>query len=244
MNDNMPVVIVAPAYNEEQNIRKFIEDWYPIVENLGSDSKLVAVDDGSTDRTEEILNELAADKSNLTVLKKKNAGHGSAVLYGYRYAIEQNAEWIFQTDSDGQTTPDEFWKFWNDRGNYDALIGDRTNREDGIMRAFVERIVCMILWCIFGVKVPDANAPFRLMKTKIVEKYINLMPDDYFIPNILLTASFSYCNDKVHFLPISFKARDRGNGSINVKKIIKIGWQSLFDFSRYKNELKKIRGSG
>ena len=48
----------------------------------------------------------------LVAQTKPNGGHGSTVLYGYRYAIENGADYVFQTDSDGQTPPSEFDEFW------------------------------------------------------------------------------------------------------------------------------------
>ena len=87
---------------------------------------------------------------------------GSTVLFGYHYAIKNRAGWIFQTDSDGQTNPAEFEKFWGKKNKYDAILGNRVVRGDGKGRKFVENAVCFLLRLIFGVKVKDANAPFRL----------------------------------------------------------------------------------
>ncbi len=82
--------IIAPAYNESANIEKFINDWYPIVEKYDVDgtSRLVIVNDGSKDNTYEIVKECAAKMPLLTPLTKANGGHGSAILYGYRFAIQ------------------------------------------------------------------------------------------------------------------------------------------------------------
>ena len=167
--------IVIPAYNEPENIAACVADWYPIVERYGGEgSRLVVIDDGSKDDTNALLCGMAKDRPLLIPLTKTNGGHGSAVLYGYRYAIEHGADWIFQTDADGQTNPGEFDGFWNERNRYDAVIGYRTKRGDGAQRAVVEKVVCLLLRLYFGVKVPDANAPFRLMRTEIVKKYIVL----------------------------------------------------------------------
>ena len=65
-------------------------------------------------------------------------GHGPTLLCGYRYAIKNKADYIFQTDSDGQTLPEEFEDFWIKRKRYDAVLGDRRDRQDGMSRVFVE----------------------------------------------------------------------------------------------------------
>ena len=95
--------VIIPAYNEGMNIEQCIDDWYPIVErhNGNGESRLVIINDGSKDNTYEIMQKLAKDKPLFTPLTKANGGHGDTVLYGYRYAIRHDADYIFQTDSDG-----------------------------------------------------------------------------------------------------------------------------------------------
>lgn len=231
--------IVIPAYNESVNIKACVNDWYPVVEahNAGGDSRLVIINDGSKDDTYQILLELSKDRPLLQPLTKPNGGHGATVLFGYRYAIDKGADFIFQTDSDGQTNPKEFETFWEARNQYDAVIGNRVVRGDGRDRKFVEDTVCFLLRIIFGVKVKDANAPFRLMRSSLVAKYIDKLPKDFNIPNIMFTTYFVYHREKVKFIPITFKPRQGGVNSINIKKIIKIGWKAVWDFYKLKKDI-------
>ena len=177
------------------------------------------------------------DKPLLEALTKQNGGHGSTVLYGYRYAIQNDTDYIFQTDSDGQTNPDEFEEFWNLRTEYDAIIGNRSTRQDGESRKFVEKTLLLILKMVFHVSIPDSNAPFRLMKKELVEKYIAKMPEDFNLPNVMLTTYFAYFHEKVKFIEISFKPRQGGTNSINFKKIVKIGWKAVKDFRYLKKHI-------
>ena len=197
--------IVIPAYNESENIEQTIRDWYPIVESHNEEgkSRLVIINDGSKDNTLQLVKAQMKDHPLLIALDKPNGGHGSTVLYGYRYAIKNHADYIFQTDSDGQTNPAEFEQFWKKRNSFDAIIGNREVRGDGKSRKFVENTVCFLLRMIFHVKVPDANAPFRLMRTDLVNKYIRRLPKNYNLPNIMLTTYFVYYKEKVTFIPIS-----------------------------------------
>lgn len=231
-----------PAYNEEENIEAVIRQWYPILEGKGKDSRLVIADSGCTDRTHEIINGLRKNGyDKLRTFSKGDKQHGPKVLNLYRYAIRNGADWIFQTDSDGQTNPDEFVEFWNSRDKYDVIMGYRPVRGDGQDRKFVENVVCIIVRLFFGVKVKDANAPFRLMKSEVVDKYIGRFPKNYNIPNIIFTSFFVYYNEKVLFLPISFKPRQGGKNSINVKAIIKIGIRALWDFALFRKGMKDER---
>lgn len=238
----MPALyIVIPAYNESDNIENCINEWYPVVEkhNQEGNSRLVVINDGSKDDTYEKLKKLAETRPFLVAETKENGGHGSTVLYGYRYAIEQGADYIFQTDSDGQTNPEEFEAFWNKIDSFDAVLGYRPVRGDGKGRKFVENVVCLLLRMIFGVSVKDANAPFRLMKSEMVAKYIDRMPADFNIPNIMFTTFFVYYDEKTDFVPISFKPREKGTNSINIRKIIKIGIKAVFDFVKLKKGMKR-----
>ena len=232
--------IVIPAYNEEDNIIKVVESWYPILGKGSEQSKLVIINDGSTDKTYQILESISHIYPNLHIINKKNGGHGSAVYAGYKYGIDNYADYIFQTDSDMQTLPSDFESFWTKRNDYSALFGYRPIRGDGADRAFVEKVVCIIVKLFFHVDVPDANAPFRLFNRITLEKYIKIIDPEYFLPNIILTAFYARCDEKILFLPISFLAREKGEQSINIKKIIKIGIKSLKDFKRYSKRLSAL----
>lgn len=63
------------------------------------------------------------------------------------------------------------------------------------------------------------------------------MPVDYNLPNVMLTTFGVYYNKKVKFIPITFEPRQGGKNSINIKKIVKIGWKSLKDFRTIRDQL-------
>ncbi len=222
--------IVIPAYNEQDNIEEVVKDWYPIVEQRGEESKLVIIDDGSKDATYEKLVELAKQRPQLEPLHKENGGHGATILYGYRYALKKGADYIFQTDSDGQTLPSEFETFWKLRKKYDMVIGDRKTRQDGFSRVFVTKVLKFVCLCCFHVNVQDANTPFRLMKAESLKKEIHLIPKDYNLSNVIISVLFLKKGYRVKYLPITFRPRQGGVNSINMKKIVKIGKQALKDF--------------
>lgn len=232
--------IVMPAYNEQENIGNVIEHWYPIVEKIGKESKLVIVDDGSKDDTYKIMKKYAKNMPQFIPLTKKNSGHGATVLYAYNYAIEKKADYIFQTDSDGQTEPAEFWNFWNIRKDYEMIIGHRNTREDGFSRKIVTKVLKMVIRICFGVTVVDANTPFRLMRKDKLKENIKLVPKDFNLSNVIISVIYAKKKEKVKYIPITFKPRQGGINSINLKKIFKIGKQSLKDFREINNSLNKI----
>ena len=233
------LVIVIPAFNEDQNIADTIREWYPVVAAHDGDgrSRLLVVDDGSTDNTGCILREMSRSMPLLMVLRKPNGGHGSAVYAGYRRAIRLGADYIFQTDADGQTDAGDFEAFWNLRSGYDAVIGMRPVRGDGRWRAFIEKVLCLLLWIVFGVRVPDANAPFRLMKRELLERYIRHIPKSYPIPNVMLTTFFAYYGEHIAFRPVTFQNRKKGKGSLRHLKIARIGLRSLQSFLAFRKRM-------
>ena len=230
--------VVLPAYNEEENIETVVKSWRGVLDGKDKASRIVIADSGSADRTHEILTTLQKDFSNLVVLSDTGKYHGEKVIALYDYAIKNGADWIFQTDSDGQTSPEEFEAFWNLRVEYDGIFGKRTSRGDGKARAVVENVVCLLLKLYFGVKVPDANAPFRLMKASVVKKYLCRLSSDYNLPNIMMTTYFAYYGEKMAFREISFKPRQGGVNSINIPRIIKIGWKALGDFKKLRKDMQ------
>lgn len=238
MKNGDVLYVVMPAYNEEENIEGVVKQWYPILEGKNENSRLVIADSGSVDKTHSILENLQKEYTQLEILSNTGKQHGPKVIALYDYAIKQGADYIFQTDSDGQTNPDEFAAFWEHRHQYDGIFGYRNIRGDGKSRAFVEKVVCALLRLYFKVKVPDANAPFRLMKADVVKKYLYRLDPDYNLPNIMITTYFAHYKEKMTFKTITFKPRQGGVNSINIPKIVKIGWKALGDFRRLKKGMK------
>lgn len=232
--------IVMPAYNEEANIKNVVKEWYPMLENGSEESRIVIADGGSKDKTLNILYELQKEYPKLEVISKPKTDHGTKVILLYQYAIQRKADWIFQTDSDGQTVALEFMEFWKLRKSYDAVIGNRKKRGDGVGRKIVENVLRVYLMVFFQVMVPDANAPFRLMKSSIVKKYLTLMPNNFNLPNAVLTACFSKYHEKVVYRVITFQPRQGGKNFMNVKRIIAIGAKSIRNFAEIRKRLKKF----
>lgn len=235
MSDKLYIVI--PAYNEEMNIEKVAREWHEVVQKAGVNSRLVIIDDGSKDHTYDILNSLKEQLPQLEPLTKPNGGHGATVLFGYHYALNHSADYVFQTDSDGQTLPSEFWPFWEQRKQYDAIIGHRNHRQDGFSRVFVTKTLKFVLRIIFGLKITDANTPFRLMKHEILERYIEKIPKDFNLANVMLTVLLIKNKRNVKFIPVSFRPRQGGVNSINFRKITKIGIQAVKDFRTIKRSM-------
>ncbi len=234
---NNKLFLVMPAYNEQDNIESVIAQWHPVVEKLGNNSRLVIANDGSRDETYPIMERLQSKYPLLIPINKPNSGHGATLMYLYNFAIEHGADFVFQTDSDGQTEPDEFWQFWDNRSCYDFIIGSRKSRQDGFSRVVVTKVLKFVVWVTLQVSVTDSNTPFRLMRTKSLQEVMQYIPTDFFLSNVVISAIAVKKNYTTKWFPITFKPRQGGVNSINIKRIIGIGIKAIGDFIKIKRNL-------
>ena len=122
------IYFVMPAYNESENIKETVAQWYPVIEKINKmdncEAVLAIANDGSKDDTFEVMKNIKEGGAFplFEPLTKPNGGHGATVLYLYRHALNNGADYVFQTDSDGQTNPDELWQMFENRHKYDFQI--------------------------------------------------------------------------------------------------------------------------
>jgi len=230
-----------PAYNEAANIEEVIKQWHPVCEKIaaeGNKARLIIANDGSKDDTYQIMLQLCEKYPFLNPIDKPNSGHGATVLFLYRHAIAEDADFVFQTDSDGQTLPEEFWQMWKHRHEFDFHIGTRGGRQDGASRVFVTKTLRLVVWLMFHVWVKDANTPFRLMNTKRLQAILQYIPNDFFLTNVAISAIAVKKNEKIAWYPITFRPRQGGVNSINMKRIVKIGLKAIGDFREINRMVK------
>jgi len=163
-----------PAYNEEENIKKIIEDSNSFLKKNSKNYEiLIIVYEGSTDNTIPITKELIKKNKHIKLIiqPKNKKGVGYAIKMGF-----DNAEYpyIFYSDSDNQFDINEFEKFIPYLDKYDIIAGYRMNRQDSFTRIITSKIYNFIVKLIFGVKEKDVDCAFRLVNKKIFKK-INLI---------------------------------------------------------------------
>jgi glycosyltransferase involved in cell wall biosynthesis len=223
------LIAVMPVYNEEANIATVISEWLQAFARAQINARLLAINDGSRDNTLSILRRLQAQfPEQLMILDKPNSGHGRSCRAGYEAALQENAPWILQIDSDGQCDPAFFPHFWAKRTNVDCVFGIRVKRDDGIVRKLVSKSANILTSIATGRDLKDANVPYRLMKRVALEKALPSVSKDFDIQNIALTLALKR-NPALRwaYVPIRFRARQGGTNSINLRKIIKMGFTML-----------------
>ena len=229
-------LIVMPAYNEADSLPSVIEDWNKVLEEI--DGSLLIINDGSKDKTFEILKNFQKKYDRLIVINKVNSGHGSTCIDGYNWGIENAYEWIFQTDSDGQTQAKEFIDMWVSKKNHPFIFGYRPKRGDGFSRWFISKVFKLLILIIFKVNVKDANVPFRLMRGELLKKYLTYIPDDMLLKNALLTILLQKDN-QIKWKKISFSSRIGGKPSVHWVNFITIGLKVIKEYWSARKILKK-----
>jgi glycosyltransferase involved in cell wall biosynthesis len=229
------LAIVIPVYNEEDNIKKVLDDWKIILSRNEFD--IIVVNDGSLDKTNFILNKIKKNNNHIKILNKLNGGHGDSVLFGYKYAVKKNYQFIFQVDSDDQFSSLDFNKLWKIRNkDYDLILGCRENRKDPIIRIFLSKIILRFFFIIFFQKyISDANTPYRLIKNKFLKIFLNNCNKKYLAPNILM----SLFAKKI--IPINVKHLQRSKGVIKwpVKKLIFFGIKLIIEIIKFRKIISK-----
>lgn len=161
----MELSLVLPCFNEEANIRGTTQKSLAWIAREGLDAEIILVDDGSSDRTGTIADELAAGSPRVVALHHEdNRGYGSAIRTGVDAARGDRIVWM---DSDGQFDP-------SDAGQVAALLAGvpfaaavRRKRADPWRRVLYARLYGAFIGLVLGMKIDDLNCGMRALRREI-----------------------------------------------------------------------------
>jgi glycosyltransferase involved in cell wall biosynthesis len=199
--------IIIPCFNEEDAIAQTVERFHTATGH--ADEYLVTiVNDGSTDRTAEVLSQLYDCNPRLRIINhERNRGYGAALKTGIR---ESSTELVAITDADGTYPCERIPEFFSlaQRQHQDMVIGSRTS--DDVVYPLVRKIPKSILkkyasWLI-GAEIPDLNSGLRVFRKSLAEQYIKLLPDGFSFTTTITMAAM-HDQHRVVFVPISYEAR-------------------------------------
>jgi dolichol-phosphate mannosyltransferase len=234
------VEIVMPVYNEAACINDVLRDWIRELDTLGVSYRLLVLNDGSRDATEEVLR-CHEGNQKIKVINKKNSGHGPTILQGYRMAVDE-ADWVFQVDSDNEMEARHFKKVWTARTNVDAVIGVRDGRLQPLSRKIISMVSRLIVALFYGSGIADVNCPFRLMKSELLKEILPRIPAATFAPNVAIAGLLVSRKRQVRNVPIPHRDRTTGEVSIKKWKLLKAAMKSLLQTMRirFKQHPEKI----
>jgi glycosyltransferase involved in cell wall biosynthesis len=203
--------IVVPFHNEEDNVTVLYARLKQVMEQVCESFELVLVDDGSTDRTYKLLEEIAAVDSRVLVVKlRRNFGQTSALAAGFDNALGQ---FILAMDGDLQHDPNEIPKFLEklDEG-YDVVSGWRKERIDSfIMRRVPSRCANWLMSKLSGVDIHDFGTTFKAYRREVIQNIPLYGEMHRFIPALAGWYGASICE-----IPIRNLNRVRGKSHYGI----------------------------
>lgn len=160
--------VFFPAYNEEENIENTVEKALLVLKKLGlKDYEVLVVNDGSTDNTAKVVEELVKKESHVKLINRvKNGGYGEALKSGLYSAKFEN---IVYTDSDLQFDFSEVTKFLDKVKQADIVAGFRINRSDPPVRILFGWVWTMLANILLEIGVKDVDCGFKLVKKKVID---------------------------------------------------------------------------
>ncbi|MEE4538155.1 MAG: glycosyltransferase family 2 protein [Erythrobacter sp.] len=198
------LTIIVPAFDEEESIAQTIAELYPYTETDGV--TLMVVNDGSTDRTAEILAEHAADRPRLTVVNVPvNKGYGAALKTGLRAAT---TELVAITDADGTYPNERLMELARLCENKDMVVGARIGADVKYSKIRAVPKIFLTRWVSWIAKqqVPDINSGLRVFRRDVAREFAGIFPDGFSF-TITITLAMLTTGRQVEFVPINYAHR-------------------------------------
>src|ERR1700691_5524205 len=212
--------IVVPFHNEEENVTALYDRLKAAMEQIGESFELVFVDDGSSDRTYKLLEEIAAVDSRVLVVKlRRNFGQTAALAAGFDHA---SGKFILAMDGDLQHDPNDIPKFIEKLElGYDVVSGWRKERIDNfILRRAPSRCANWLMAMLSGVDIHDFGTTFKAYRREVILNIPLYGEMHRFIPALASWYGASICE-----VPISNVNRERGRSHYGIGRTFRV----LFD---------------
>lgn len=211
---------LVPLHNEEENVTALYARLKQVMEQVGGSFELVLVDDGSTDRTFHLLNEVAAVDSRVLVVRlRRNFGQTSALAAGFDHA---SGEFILAMDGDLQHDPNDIPKFLKKlEEGYDVVSGWRKDRIDNlVLRRIPSRCANWMMARLSGVDIHDFGTTFKAYRREVIQSVPLYGEMHRFIPALASWYGASICE-----IPIRNINRERGKSHYGIGRTFRV----LFD---------------
>ncbi|MDP8299421.1 MAG: glycosyltransferase family 2 protein [Candidatus Tantalella remota] len=210
--------VFFPAYNEEDNIAESVENALKIMPEFVDDLEVIVVNDGSSDRTKDIAEGLAAKYDNVSVVTHpENRGYGGALKSGFAAARYDH---VFFSDGDGQFDLNEIERLMPLAPDCDIVAGFRIKRNDPIHRVINGKAYNILVRILFGLKIRDIDCAFKIIKKDVINA-VDLKSESQFLSaEFLIKAKkkgFTIGQVGVHHFPRA-KGAQTGNNPLVVIK--------------------------
>ena len=161
------ISVIFPAFNEEENIRRTVETAIRVLPDVATKWEIIVVDDGSTDTTALICDDLKARCPEVQVIRHgQNRGYGAALKSGI---ISAKYGLIFFSDSDGQFDLQELQQLICWSNDYDIVAGYRAKRHDPLHRRINALGWNILVRLVLGIKIRDIDCAFKLFRRSVFD---------------------------------------------------------------------------
>ena len=232
--------IVIPVYNEEDVVGNLLSELRNFTATWESDYELLLVDDGSSDRTAEIIGkEFANWKQGRLIQLSRNCGQAAALFHGMHRARGQV---VILLDGDGQNDPQDIPKVLAPLNEVDMAIGIRVDRRDSFVRRVMSRLANAARSRILGDGVVDSGCGIKAFHRRVVAAFIPMRTLYSFIPALAISAGFT-----IRQVPVRHRPRTGGKSKYGVRQFL---WKPLLDmagvwwFARRRCPLTREQNSG
>lgn len=222
------ISVVVPCYNEEKTINIFYEKTVPVLERTGYDFELIFVDDGSADKSLQVLKQLALTDERVKVLSfSRNFGQQAAIICGYKYS---SGDAVMETDCDLQDPPEvmlEMVKKWEE--GYQVVHGRRIERKgESFFKKATASAYYKFLSKITDFPVPRDTGDFKLYDRVVINSILAMPEKDKYIRGLASWVGF-----KQTFVDYSRVERVAGDSKYTLKKMAKLAKTGIVSNSEY-----------
>jgi len=217
METELDLSIVIPVLNEEENLKELHKRLTDELSQLQKTYEIIIVDDGSTDRSLEVLKEIAGADRNLKVISfRRNFGQTAAISAGFEYAC---GDIIIAMDADLQNDPVDIKRLLDklDEG-YDVVSGWRANRHDGfLLRRIPSMLANRLISWMTDVNIHDFGCTLKAYRREVVQ-HINLYGEMHrFIP-----ALASWIGAKIAEIKVTHHPRKHGKSKYGISRTTRV----------------------
>ena len=199
----MDISVVVPVFNEEENLPILIPQIVEVLIPLGKRYEMIFVDDGSTDRSRQLLKEMVSQYPQIRILGfKKNCGETAAGAAGLR---ETKGEIVITIDADLQNDPKDIPTMLECLKDYDMVTGWRQKREDSWIKRITSRIANRVRNQLSGETIQDSGCTFRAYKRECLQNIKLYKGMHRFMPTLVKMEGF-----RVIEIPIAHHPRKFG----------------------------------
>ena len=226
MPDPIEISVVIPVFNEELNLPRLFERLYPVLDGLGRRYEIIFTNDGSHDRSFELLRERHAARPDVTRVINFNANYGQhmAVVAAFERV---RGRVIVTLDADLQNPPEEIPKLLalTDAG-HDYVGGFRLNRKDSAFRTLASKCINVVRSRITSIEMTDQGCMLRAYSRPIVEAVVQSGAINTFIPAL----AYSFAGNPVE-VGVKHEERHAGVSNYSVYRLIRLNFDLITGFS-------------